>query len=264
MSDQTPPRIFSPDRRKAIRQRAVALQARPDAAHFVLDDMVEDVIERLAFLRHEPESALIIGDWTGKLAGELAGRGCAVTQADPGALNNIPALDEEQPYPAGAFDLIVSLGTLDTVNDLPGALIHIREALADSGLAIASFPGAGSLPALRTIMMEADGDRPAARMHPMVDVRAGAQLLQRVNWASPVVDTHSIAVRYRSLHGLVDDIHAQGLGCALTSRAPMISREALERAEKAFAKLADNDGKVCETFEVLTLSGWKPKGGQFL
>ena len=56
------------------------------------------------------------------------------------------------------------------------------------GLAIASFMGAGSLPVLRRIMQAADGHRPAARVHPMVDVRAGAQLMQRAGWSDPVAD----------------------------------------------------------------------------
>ena len=46
-----PPTIFSIKRRKAVRRRAVAKAQRDD---FLLEDMVDDIIERLAFLRHEP------------------------------------------------------------------------------------------------------------------------------------------------------------------------------------------------------------------
>ena len=46
-----------------------------------------------------------------------------------------PELDEERPLPfAERFDLIASLARLDTVNDLPGALVHLRDALAPRGL----------------------------------------------------------------------------------------------------------------------------------
>ena len=34
-------------------------------------------------------------------------------------------------------------------------------------------------------------------------------------------------------------------------------RAALSRADKAFAALADNEGRVTEIFEILTLSGWR-------
>lgn len=249
----TPPTIFSPARRMAIRRRIERLQQRDDAARFIIDDIVEDVLERLAFLRHEPARVLVIGDWTGELTKALAGRGAEVVETEPGA-----GFDEERPYPFGGLDLVVSLGTLDTVNDLPGALIHVRRALVPGGLAIASFVGAGSLPVLRRIMLAADGDRPAPRVHPMVDVRAGAQLLQRAGWADPVADSRTLTVAYRSLERLVADLRAQGLSNALASRSPALGKAGLERARAAFAAEADERGRVVESFEILTLSGRHP------
>ena len=248
-----PPTIFSPARRLATRRRIGALQAGEDAARFVIDDMVEDTLERIDFLRHEPEQALVIGDWTGALAGDLRRRGTGVTEAEPGE-----GFDEERPFPFEGFDFVASLGTLDTVNDLPGALIHIRNALAPGGRAIASFAGAGSLPVLRRIMLAADAERPAARCHPMVDVRAGAQLLQRAGWADPVADSRTLTVAYRSLDRLVADLRAQGLGNVLASRAPALGKAGLERARAAFAGEADEQGRVVESFEILTLSGRHP------
>jgi hypothetical protein len=103
-------------------------------------------------------------------------------------------------------------------------------------------------------MLAGDGARAAARMHPAVDVRAGGQLLQRVGWAKPVVDCHSISVSYPSLDRLVADLRAQGLGSVLASPAPSLGKTALERARAAFLA---GDERVTEQFEVLTLSGWK-------
>ena len=257
MAHRPPPRIFEPRRRIRARQRMRRLQVRPDAPRYLHDDMVEDVLERLAFLRHEPATALVIGDWTGDLAAALTARGCAVIRADSVPGSGEQALDEEQPFPFGPFDLVASLGTLDTVNDLPGALVHIRNALSPEGLAIASFIGLGSLPRLRDAMLLADGDRPAARLHPLVDVRAGGQLLQRVGWAKPVVDSRSLTVRFGSLDRLVEDLRAQGLGSVLASTAPPLTRAMRERARAAFLAAADADGRVSERFEILTLSGWR-------
>ena len=164
-------------------------------------------------------------------------------------------LDEERPYPRGGFDLVVSLGTLDTVNDLPGALIHIREALAPGGRAIAEFVGAGSVAHLRRAMLAADADRPAARLHPMVDIRAAAGLLQRAGWAEPVADGRTLKVAYRSLDRLLADLRDQGLGNVLASHAPPLGKAARERAREAFLDQADAEGRVVESFEILTLTG---------
>jgi SAM-dependent methyltransferase len=235
-----------------------ALQTRPDAARWLAEDRVEDVLDRLAFLRHQPRRALVVGDDGGGLVPALAAQGVEVTQADVSARENVLALDEEAPWPIKGFDLIVSLGTLDTVNDLPGALIHMRHALAPGGLALISMMAAGSLPVLRSVMLAADGERPAARLHPAVDVRSGAQLLQRVGLANPVADARGLDVRFGSLGALVSDLRAQGLGAVLADQAPVLGKQAYARAQAAFAQAADEAGRVTEHFEILTLSGWRP------
>lgn len=251
MATRTPPRIFSPLRRIARRKRMLALQTRADAPRYLLDDMREDVLERLSFLRFEPGSALVIGDYSGDLSSDLEARGVSVTRAEPAE-----GFDDESPFPATGFDLVACLGTLDTVNDLPGALVHARQALNPGGLLIASFPAAGSLPQLREIMLAADGDRPAPRLHPAVDVRAGAQLLQRALFADPVADQRALRARFRNLGQLVADLRAQGLGNVLADPGPTLGRHGWRRALEAFAAQAD-EGRVTETFEILTLTGWR-------
>jgi SAM-dependent methyltransferase len=221
----------------------LALQGKPDDPRYLIDDMVEDVLDRLSFLRHEPQRSLVIGDYSEDLHKALPG--------DVSAVEPASGFTEELPFPIGPFDFIASLGTLDTVNDLPGALIHLRGALAQGGLMIASFMGAGSLPRLREAMRVADADRPAPRIHPQVDVRAGGQLLQRAGFSDPVVDSRSLEVRFRSLGGLVADLRAQGLGNVLARSGPPLGKAALARAQEAFG------GPTVESFEILTLSGWK-------
>lgn len=251
MASQAPPFIFSIKRRLAMRQRMRRMQGAHDAPRYLIDDMVDDVLDRLSFLRHKPKQVLIIGDWTGSLAAYLDANGAEVISTAPE-----DGFDEQRPFPFGNFDLIVSLGTLDTVNDLPGAFIHLRNALAPGGLIIASFPGAGSLSTLRAAMLAADGERPAPRIHPQVDVRAGGQLLQRAGFADPVVDSRSLDVRFGSLDRLVADLRAQGLSNVLADPGPPLGKAALERARRAFLAAGEN-GRTAEGFEILTLSGWR-------
>lgn len=226
----------------------LASQGQSDAPRYLMADMVEDVLDRLSFLRVEPRRVLVIGDWSGMLAMSFAPD---TIQAEPA-----DGFDEERPYPFGDFDLIVSLGTLDTVNDLPGALIHLRAALAPGGLMIASFLGAGSLPVLREAMLTADGERPAPRIHPQVDVRAGGQLLQRAGFADPVIDHRPLDVRFGSLERLVEDLRVQGLSNVLARPGPVLGKAGLARAKQAFTA-AGQDGRTTERFEILTLSGWR-------
>lgn len=229
----------------------IGRQAAAGAARYLFDDLADDVAERLAFLRQTPQRALVLGDPLGQVAAAL-----------PGAVINLPdpGFPLDQPWPLRDHDLIVAGFVLDSVNDLPGALIQARQALAPGGLMLAAMIGAGSLPALRAIMLAADGDRPAPRLHPQVDVRAGAQLLQRAGFANPVADAHSLSVRFRSLGGLVGDLRDQGLTSVLQQGGPALSRPALQRAETAFRAEADGEGRVTERFELLTLTGWRALG----
>lgn len=254
MSANNVPRIFSEPRRV---QRARRAQSRiasiADAATFIPDDIAEDMIERLGFVRHQPSSALVVGHCNPDLASYLQ-RGGASVQVET-------LCDPAQPLPGGPFDLVAVTGQLDAINDLPGALIHIRNALMPGGLAIVSFVGGQSLPRLRAAMLAADGDRPAARIHPMVDARAAPQLLQRAGWKDPVVDTHTLRVRYSALDRLVHDLRDQGLTGALADPGPNVGKTGLQRARSAFLAQADEDGKVSETFDIITLTGRRSFSG---
>ena len=252
----TPPQIFAPTRRVAVRARMHARQTRADAARYLFEDIAEDVAERLAFLRHQPARALVIGDPAGFIGKAI---GAPITHADPVPGAAPLTIDLEHPWPIGAFDLIVLAFALDTANDLPGTLIHARGALAPGGLLLATMLGAGSLPALRRIMLAADGDRPSPRLHPQVDVRAAAQLLQRAGLSDPVADSRTLDVRFRSLDMLLSDLRDHGLGNVLREGGPAASKSALARAHAAFRADADADGRVTEHFELLTLSGWRPR-----
>lgn len=246
-----PPSIFSPRRRQLARARARMAGQLPGAARFLTEDFADDLLDRMAFLRHQPRQALIAGDGSDSLTADLVARGCLVTHA------SLVEFNFEQPWPVEGFDLIALPFVLDTANDLPGALIHMRRALTPGGLSFVAMLGAGSLPVLREVMLAADGDRPAPRLHPQVDVQAGGQLLQRAGLADPMVDSRSLKVRYGRLESLVADLRAQGLGNVLADPGPSLTRPALSRSKAAFAELADAEGRVTETFEILSLSGWK-------
>lgn len=243
------PRIFSPERRRLRWQRALARQRRSTPADFLYESFAEEIGDRLGFIRHEARTGLLIGDPSGHVARVLAPRIPELIRANPGTL------DEEAILPA-RYDLVVSVGLLDTVNDVPGALLHIRNALEPGGLAIIGLTGAGTLPALRAAMLAAEPDRTAARLHPLIDLRAAAALMQRAGFARQVADHFPLKVRYGSFDRLVADLRDHGLTNALASPPPLLGKAALARARAAFQAQGDADGKVTETFELIILTGW--------
>lgn len=227
-------------RRGARREDALWLHRR--AAEELLDRF--DLVAR-PFARGVELSA---DSWLGD---RLAERGLEMMRIEA---DGLPSL-----APA-SLDLAVSIGLLDTINDLPGALALIRHALKPDGLFLAAFAGAGSLPRLRETMRAAEaaeGRDPSPRIHPQIDVRAAGDLLTRAGFALPVADREVVEVRYASFARLLADLRGSGSTNILAQR----SRVPFTRLGLAAAATAFGEGTI-ERFELIFLSGWAPAASQ--
>ncbi len=248
MQSSAPPTIFAERRRAAVAGRAAT---RADPARYLLDEIADDCVERVGFMQLQPARVLVLCDIAGVLYD-------ALRTALPDAHCTAPGpLREDKPLDLDPFDLVVAGPAFATVNDLPGALINLHTSLNQGGVFLASFPGAGSLAKLRRILLDAEPDRPTARMHPLIDRSASAALLQRAGFTRQVVDSHSMTVRYGALATLVADLRDQGLQSVLADAPPPLTRTTWRAAQSVFQALADDDGKLTERFELLTLTGWR-------
>jgi NADH dehydrogenase [ubiquinone] 1 alpha subcomplex assembly factor 5 len=253
--------------RRLRRDRAAVRRGDADYLHRLTGD---DLLERLDLVRRSFSRALLLG-CDPHLAHRLRDRGIELTQADPGfafsrAGAGIQCDEDFLPFADASFDLVVSVGLLDSVNDLPGALLLMRRALRPDGLFLGAMAGAGSLPRLRAAMLaadEAEGGAAAPRIHPQIDVRAAGDLLARAGFTLPVVDAHGVDVRFHDLFALVRDLRAMGATNMLQARSRTpIGRSGLAAAAADFASRADADGKTAERFEILHLLGWAPSPDQ--
>lgn len=230
--------------------------------------MMESLLERLGDVTRRFRQALVIGCPDTSARDALSAQGMDVTCVDPGARNaalngGIRAEEDALPFADNSFDLVLGCGTLDTVNDLPGALMLIRRVLRPDGLFLGASMGAGSLPRLKQALMVAEGDQPRPHVHPQIDVRAAGDLLARAGFAMPVADTETFRVRYPSILALMHDLRGMGASNAMTgNRRGPLTRKVIAEAAIHFAANADPDGKTAETFAILTLSGWKPDPSQ--
>ena len=249
------PDIFDRATRRLRRDRAAADFA--DYA-FVRTAMLDGIADRLASVTRSFSDVLDLGCYDGAFA---APSGAAVTRCDAGAAFAAMAEEDALPFAPGSFDLVVSAGVLDSVADLPGALTLARRALRPDGLLLAAFCGAGTLSTLRAVLREAERDRPAARIHPQVDVRSAGDLLVRAGFALPVADVETLNVRYGEFGALLRDLRGMAATSVLRDRTPL-TRTTLARAAEAFAARADPDGKTAERFEIVYLTGWSPAPSQ--
>jgi len=259
-----PPRpLFSAARHRAQRDRLARL---PASANFLAPIIAETLLDRLAMVTREFSRTLIIGAHDRALIDHLHGTGSDLTIIEAGsrlaAANGALMVEADAiDLPLASFDLIVWPGGLDSVNDVPGALLRLRALLAPDGLLLGAFVGDGSLPRLRRAVMT-DGVRPIARLHPQIDLAATGNLLQRVGFALPVVDVEALTVRYGDLLGLVRDLRAAGLSSRLAPAPPPLTRDETARIAAAFAAQADADGRIAESLRLVHFSGWAPHPDQ--
>lgn len=254
-----PPAIFDRAARRLRRDR-YARQGSDELERHV----VEIVVERLDAVTLSFATALVVNTGKGTLAAALGTRGITVDEVDHGPVCAATAsallTDEDHLFvEAGTYDLVVVPAGLDTVDDVPGALIAVRRALRPGGLFIAVLPGAPMLTTLRAVLGEATSSNTAAvaRLHPLIDVRAAGDLLTRAGFEGPVADVETNTLSYATLDRLIADIRAAGLSNVLADRYPM-SRSMLVRARAAFIASAEADGRVREKISLVTMTGWAP------
>lgn len=251
--------IFDRARRRLRRDRAAAGFGAHD---FLRAHMLAAIHERLKLVSRNFADVLDIGAFDGGFALD----GARIARVDAGfgfarAARAVQGDEDRLPFADTSFDLVVCAGVLDQVNDVPGVLALARRVLRPDGVFMAAFIGAGSLPMLRHALAEAEGDRPAPRLHPQIDVRAAGDLLARAGFAMPVADTETLNVRYRDLASLLGDLRGMAITNMLRARAPM-TRETAARAAAAFAANADAEGRTSESFEIVHMIGWAPDPSQ--
>ncbi|MEZ5892865.1 MAG: methyltransferase domain-containing protein [Parvularculaceae bacterium] len=258
-----PPVIFDRKRYAARRARAAAGFSAHDFLH---RRAMEDVVDRLEVVNRSFDSALFIG--TGDLAAlltETCGVGDIVSM-DLSAQRlrargmRIAADEERLPFAPESFNLIVSLLTLHTANDLVGALAQARLALKPDGLFIAAVFAEDTLTRLRRALYEAEAELTggvSARVAPFAKLQDFGQALARAGFALPVADIDKVTVTYREPPSLLRDLRGMGETNALAERPHALSRSVLVNALSRFAATGG-----AEQFEIVYLTGWAPHDSQ--
>ena len=256
----SPPEIFD----RAARRRRRDIVPRDYAGHaFLREVMLDGLAERLDSVSRRFTDMLDLGCFDASLP---APPGARVARCDAGftfarAARGVQADEDRLPFRDGSFDLVVSAGVLDQIGDLPGALTLARRTLRPDGLFLGAFLGGSSLSVLRAAFRGARPDRPAARIHPMIDLRSAGDLLTRAGFRLPVADVETVTVRYGGVGRLFEDLRGMGASNLLIARTA-ITRGELARVADAFAAAADPDGKTPERFDIIFLTGWSPSPDQ--
>lgn len=269
----TPDSMIVFDRALVRRRRDRAVSEFTDHS-FLFDEIAERLADRLEDLRRPFPLALDVGCHDGAMGRALAGRkgierlfACDLSPGFARAARGLAADEEFLPFAPASFDLAVSNLSLHWVNDLPGALMQIRQSLKPDGFFCASMLGGETLFELRRCLYEAEMEMAGGvspRVSPFAEIKDAGGLLQRAGFALPVVDSDTLTVTYSDAFALMRELRGMGeTNAVLARRKVPATRALLFDAARRYAELyAEPDGRIPVTFQVLYLAGWAPHESQ--
>lgn len=226
-------------------------------AHAVLlAESAADILERLAFTKHDFPTILLLDAREDGLAAALQQRypASTITQSHTDA--------EALPFAPASFDLVVSQLALHWVNDVATLLLRLRFLLKPNGFFIASLVGGDSLHELRHALATAEltlrgGTSP--HIAPFIHGQDAGRLLQQAGFALPVADRQRLTLTYPDIFALMHELRFMGEANALTTRDRRFMPKALFHHADTLYKQHHPapENRIAATFELLFLAGWQ-------
>lgn len=220
---------------------------------FLIERVVDDLCDRLLDIKRPFARACLIGpfDWREQIMAALPDR------------SKIAEFDWSEHPTGDNYDLVISLLDLQSINAVGGWMQAARAMLIPDGLFVASLIGGVSLTELRHALYAIDTDQigsPTPRIHPMIDVRAAAQLLGHVQLALPVTDSDRFTVHYRKVETLAADLRDLSLTNVLRDRDTRTAPYLITEIENHLRPAAGKPMPV--SWEIVWMTGWSPHESQ--
>ncbi|MEM1378324.1 MAG: SAM-dependent methyltransferase [Pseudomonadota bacterium] len=256
VAQKKPPRMIDKRRLSLAVARAQRLQKERVGSDFLMQRMADELADRMAVINRTFEAPLLIAPnhpaITVALAPKVSGQITMIHEPD--------MFDEVLKAPRDDHDLIVTLGQLHLLDDVPGMLAQMERAMRPDGLLLACVPGAGSMDVARNALLAAEESitgGAAQRFMPLIDVRSAGALLQRAGFALPVADVDEVNVRYSDIKNLVGDLRAMSATNFRLSEHPVpLRRGVWKRFCEEMAQSADENERVSVGFHMVWMSGW--------
>lgn len=264
--------------KRAVRRSFHRAAAGYDAAAVLQHEVCRRSLERLDFIRLQPQRILDGGCGTGNAWRGLATRypGSRIIALDlaPGMLQQARAAApwlqrllrrspapvcgdlERLPLKNGSIDLLWSNLALQWVNALPQAFAEMRRVLAPGGLCMFTTFGPDTLKELRAAQAGTDGHVHGSGFIDMHDI---GDMLVQAGFADPVIDMEPFTLTYDNVRAVMRDLQAIGAHNAAQDRPRALSGKAwLAQVERNYERWR-RDGRLPATFEVIYGHAWCPQ-----
>jgi len=214
--------------------------------------MVEDVL----IYKHKFSRVLIIGDKGNFIAKRLCelNYDCRFLVSQ---WQNIIFDEEFLPFKPNSFDLVLSIFSLQFVNDVVNFLQQIKSLMRRDGLFLASFCGEENLAELFKAVNIAE-DRlyggVSPRMPPTINLQTATSLLSKVKFLSPVSSLDNICIEYNAVTDLLYDLKIMGFANILRKRSSrMVSRRFVQAIIENYPQ--NSIGNYDANFAIVNIAG---------
>jgi malonyl-CoA O-methyltransferase len=259
------------DKRQA---RAAFSRAAPDydKVAVVQREIGQRMLERLAYIRHQPKLVLDVGAGTGEATRALGNhypkaRIIALDFALP-MLHQVrkqgrwfkrpPCIcgDAEQlPLADHSVDMIFSNVALQWCNDLTGTMREFLRVLRPNGMLLFSTFGPDTLNELRKSWSAVDG---YSHVSPFIDLHEVGDAMLQAGLAEPVVDVDRISLSYHDVPTLMRDLKTLGAHNVTAHRAKGLTGKGRMRAMIQAYEQFRVDGNLPASYEVVYGHAWAP------
>ena len=252
------------DRASASYEAAAVLQAR----------VGDELLERLALFKLEPDVVLDLGAGTGRLTGELKRR---YRRANVIALDIAPGMLREARRHMGLFrrfervcgdvrrlpladasvDVALSNLMLQWCDDLDTALREVRRVLKPDGFFTFTTFGPDTLKELRGAWGTVDT---YSHVNTFIDMHDIGDALMRSGLTEPVLDVERVMLTYPDVLALMRDLKTIGAHNVTAGRPRgLVGRNRLCRMERAYEAMRV-ENRIPATYEVVYGAAWGSAG----
>jgi len=262
-----PPRLDKGSVKKSFNRAAKSY----NRVAILQEEVMQRLLQRLQYIRHEPQSLLDIGCGTGKAVSglrkqysgsnlvcmDLAYSMLLESRKAFGLLQKkrlINADMERLPFSSNSFDLLFSSLALQWANDLPATFKDLARIGRDGGLLMFATFGPATLSELRDAWLKLD-QKP--HVHAFIDMHDIGDMLMAAGFSQPVVDSEVIRLEYGNFRQVLDDLKGIGASNADRNRSRGLMTPAkLKSLEQAYLETGFENEKYIASYEVVYGHAW--------